>query len=545
MKNKKYLGIAALVFAAGIFAGQDVAVSATETASEAVTEAAPKDNASKETISNGIFIGDVDVSGMTVEEAKKAVEDGMAEIKSTSITLKVDDTKESVTAEEFGLAWENTEVVDEAVALGKSGNIVKRYKDNKDLEHDNKKYEMEYSTDKDKIRKVVKSKAESFNREAINASITTENGTFEVIAGQNGVAVNTNKSVNKIFKFMENEWDQKSATIELKADVTEPEYTTEELEKIKDPLGTATTYYGSTAARNQNVQVGASKLNGHLIMPGEVFSVTEAVVPFTEENGYLPAPSYASGKVVDTYGGGICQVSTTLYNAVLKAELEIVERHNHSMIVTYVDPSKDAAIAEGAMDFRFANNKEYPIYIVGGAYGGELTFTIYGCETRDPNRVVEYISETTGSTTPEGAELIAVSQPVGYISQTQSAHQGLTAVLWKQVTINGETTKEQVNSSHYQAVPATYEIGVNTDNPELAAAIQAAIASGDLAKVQEVINGDWEEETEPETEADKDKDKNEQKQTEPQADIQPETQAPDAQPSPEVPDLPADIEVIE
>ena len=110
--------------------------------------------------------------------------------------------------------------------------------------------------------------------------------------------------------------------------------------------------------------------------------MTAAVSPFTAENGYELAPSYESGKVVDSYGGGICQVSTTLYNALLKSELEILERHNHTMIVTYVDPSKDAAIAEGLMDLQFANNTDYPIYIEGYGYGGGTD--IYGIRKRVP-----------------------------------------------------------------------------------------------------------------------------------------------------------------
>ena len=84
----------------------------------------------------------------------------------------------------------------------------------------------------------------------------------------------------------------------------------------------------------------------------------EIVVPFTEENGYAPAASYEMGSVVETYGGGICQVSTTLYLAVLRAELEVTERHNHSMIVNYVKPSMDAAIAEGYKDFKFVNSAD-------------------------------------------------------------------------------------------------------------------------------------------------------------------------------------------
>lgn len=350
---------------------------------------------SDQTISQGVYIGDVDVSGMTQEEAKKAVEDGMSEAKAANITLKVDDQETVVSAGDLGLSWANEEVVQEAAELGKSGNIIKRYKDKKDLENESRKYDIDYSVDRSSIQKVLEEKEDVFNREPTDAQLSTENGAFEVVQGENGIELNVEKSVKKILKSLKTDWDGKNTTIELAADIKEPECTTEDLASITDVLGTATTYYGSTTGRNKNVETGAEKLNGHILMPGEEFSVTDAVVPFTEENGYELAPSYESGKVVDSYGGGICQVSTTLYNAVLNAELEVLERHNHTMIVTYVDPSKDAAIAEGLMDLRFANNTDYPIYISGYAYGGELTFTIYGHETRDPNRTVEYVSETT------------------------------------------------------------------------------------------------------------------------------------------------------
>ena len=446
---------------------------------------------SDQTISQGVYIGDVDVSGMTQEEAKKAVEDDMSEAKAANITLKVDDQETVVSAGDLGLSWANEEVVQEAAELGKSGNIIKRYKDKKDLENESRKYDIDYFVDRSSIQKVLEEKEDVFNREPTDAQLSTENGAFEVVQGENGIELNVEKSVKKILKSLKTDWDGKNTTIELAADIKEPECTTEDLASITDVLGTATTYYGSTTGRNKNVETGVEKLNGHILMPGEEFSVTDAVVPFTEENGYELAPSYESGKVVDSYGGGICQVSTTLYNAVLNAELEVLERHNHTMIVTYVDPSKDAAIAEGLMDLRFANNTDYPIYISGYAYGGELTFTIYGHETRDPNRTVEYVSETTGTTTADGVALYATDQPVGYLSQTQGALQGLTAVLWKYVTENGETTKEQVNSSTYQATPVCYDVGVNTDNPTVAAAIQSAIANNDLDQVQAIISGNY------------------------------------------------------
>ena len=511
---------------------------------------------SGQTISQGVYIGDVDVSGMTQEEAKKAVEDGMSEAKAANITLKVDDQETVVSAGDLGLSWANEEVVQEAAELGKSGNIIKRYKDKKDLENESRKYDIDYSVDKSSIQKVLEEKEDVFNREPTDAQLSTENGGFEVVQGENGIELNVEKSVKKILKYLKSDWNGQNTTIELEADIKEPECTTEDLASITDVLGTATTYYGSTTGRNKNVETGAEKLNGHILMPGESFSVTDAVVPFTEENGYELAPSYESGKVVDSYGGGICQVSTTLYNAVLNAELEVLERHNHTMIVTYVDPSKDAAIAEGLMDLRFANNTDYPVYISGYAYGGELTFTIYGHETRDPDRTVEYVSETTGTTTAEGVQLYATDQPVGYLSQTQGAMQGLTAVLWKYVTENGETTKEQVNSSTYQATPVCYDVGVNTDNPTVAAAIQSAIANNDLDQVQAIISGSYgqtstgtdqqqsESQSQDQSESSDQQQSESQDQSESQADSTPDTDAA-ATPDAALPDDPTSGAVID
>ena len=441
---------------------------------------------SDQTISQGVYIGDVDVSGMTQEEAKKAVEDGMSEAKAANITLKVDDQETVVSAKDLGLSWANEEVVQEAAELGKSGNIIKRYKDKKDLENESRKYDIDYSVDRSSIQKVLEEKEDVFNREPTDAQLSTENGAFEVVQGENGIELNVEKSVKKILKYLKTDWDGKNTTIELAADIKEPECTTEDLASITDVLGTATTYYGSTTGRNKNVETGAEKLNGHILMPGEEFSVTDAVVPFTEENGYELAPSYESGKVVDSYGGGICQVSTTLYVAVLKAELEVTERYSHSMIVHYVDPSMDAAIAEGLKDLKFINNTDAPIYIEASADGSTLHFAIYGHETRDPNRTVRYESETTNTEDPTPSLTEDANASFGTIEQTSYGYQGSTARLWKIVNDNGNETKEQVNSSTYRMTSDVYTVGTKTDKAAARAEMQAAIAANDLAKAKEV-----------------------------------------------------------
>ncbi|MFR4171180.1 MAG: VanW family protein [Lachnospiraceae bacterium] len=443
-----------------------------------------------DTISKNVYIGGVNVSGMTEEQATKAVEEKLGKGTGGNYTVKIGDETTTATAENFGMEWTNREVVHEAMEVAKGGNLIKQYKDKKDLQVEPKNFEVAYAPNEQAVKTYVEKLAEEYNRDAEEGDITFANGYPEVTGGETGIAVNVDQSVSSIMKALEGDGTE----LTVVAEVQKPSVTKEELSQVKDVLGTATTYYGSSYERNTNVEVGASKINGTLIMPGETFSVTAAVTPFNADNGYYPAPSYESGQVVDTYGGGICQVSTTLYNAVLKAELQVDERHNHTMLVSYVDPSKDAAIAEGLMDFIFTNNTDAPIYIYGVGYQGTLNFTIYGHETRDPNRSISFRSETLSQTDAStNVKLVAKSdQNIGYLNQTQSAHQGLEAVLWKDiVNADGTTDTVQVNSSSYQASPAIYEVGIVSPNTQASAAIQTAIANNDLATVQAIINGSY------------------------------------------------------
>lgn len=443
-----------------------------------------------DTISKNVYIGGVNVSGMTEEQATKAVEEKLGKGTGGNYTVKIGDETTTATAENFGMEWTNREVVHEAMEVAKGGNLIKQYKDKKDLQVEPKNFEVAYAPNEQAVKTYVEKLAEEYNRDAEEGDITFANGYPEVTGGETGIAVNVDQSVSSIMKALEGDGTE----LTVVAEVQKPSVTKEELSQVKDVLGTATTYYGSSYERNTNVEVGASKINGTLIMPGETFSVTAAVTPFNADNGYYPAPSYESGQVVDTYGGGICQVSTTLYNAVLKAELQVDERHNHTMLVSYVDPSKDAAIAEGLMDFIFTNNTDAPIYIYGVGYQGTLNFTIYGHETRDPNRSISFRSETLSQTDAStNVKLVAKSdQNIGYLNQTQSAHQGLEAVLWKDiVNADGTTDTVQDNSSSYQASPAIYEVGIVSPNTQASAAIQTAIANNDLATVQAIINGSY------------------------------------------------------
>ena len=217
-------------------------------------------------------------------------------------------------------------------------------------------------------------------------------------------------------------------------------------------------------------------------------SKSEIYIELTKENGYELAGSYLNGETVESFGGGICQVSTTLYNALLKAELEITQRFNHSMTVAYVDLAADAAIAGTYKDLRFRNNYDFPIYIEGVCKNRNITFNIYGKETRDPNRVVTYVSQVVSVNDPLTEYTLLESVPVGTFRQTRGKHVGYVAELYKVVTVNGvETERTRVNKSTYQASCRKVTIGLGGANDAHRAAVHAAIATGDDGYVQGVV----------------------------------------------------------
>ena len=436
------------------------------------------------TIENGILIGSVDVSGLTTLEAEEAVRSYVENLGDTKITLNaLNNNTVEVSAKDLGLHWENTGVVDEAGNLGKAGNIVQRYKALKDLEHENKVFPLEIDYDEEAIRNIIEEKCLQYNVEPVDGTLTRENGSFVYTPGQTGVKINVEESVAAIRETLSLQQEGQPAVIDLVASVAEPRGSEEQLTAVKDVLGSFTTSFSSSGAnRSRNLRNGAEKINGTLLYPGDSFSTYEAVSPFTEENGYYLAGSYSGGLVVESLGGGICQVSTTLYNAVLRAELEITQRSNHSMIVNYVEPSEDAAISGTEKDMCFVNNLDYPIYIEGFTTEDKhITFTIYGHETRDPGRKISFESKVISKTEPTGEKVIGdSSQRAGYIS-IQSAHTGYSAELWKIVTVNGkEESRTQVNSSKYNAVPRTASVGTATSNPAAAGAISAALATGSI-----------------------------------------------------------------
>lgn len=414
---------------------------------------------------NGVYIEDVNISGMSKSEAQAAIEAYIEELKQKGVAILVDDEVVYGTIGDMGLTYDYGECLEEALGLGKNGNLIKRYKDLKDIEHGNVIYNITFAFDKAAIEEYVETACSVYNIAPVNASMVRENSEFSYTAHKIGRKVNIEQTRDKIYEALA-EWNKMDVVVEAIVEDDMPLYTLEDVQKCNAILGSfSTSYTTSSANRSGNLANGAKLINGTVVYPGDTFSAYQELAPIDTSNGYFMAGAYQSGKVIDSVGGGVCQVSTTLYNAVLFAELEIVERQPHSMSVSYVPLSQDAAIAGTYKDFKFKNNSSVPIYIEGYTRNKVIYFNIWGAETRPANRTIKFESVEVQKTNP-GADIITKdkSKPTTYRKVTQSAHYGYKAELYKIIYIDGvESERVLINKSNYQAAPAYITIGTKVE----------------------------------------------------------------------------------
>jgi vancomycin resistance protein YoaR len=221
------------------------------------------------------------------------------------------------------------------------------------------------------------------HKEPVDAYYTQD--PFCVYPSENGVDFSI--SLDDAKNLLSN--DETEYTIPLK--ILYPNVTTNMIgtEAFPDLLSDfSTSYAASNKNRTTNLILAANKINGTVVMPGETFSYNQVVGERTIEAGYKEAAIYVNGKVEDGLGGGICQITTTLYNAVLLANLEIVERSNHQFVPSYSDASRDATVVYGAIDFKFKNNRDYPIKITCSVANGIANFKIFGLKSENDYEVV-------------------------------------------------------------------------------------------------------------------------------------------------------------
>lgn len=415
------------------------------------------------TIAKGVYIKNIDVSGLTREQAKEKINNYISSVIPEEIKLTHNGFETSLSTSQLSIYFNTDEAVDMAYNIGKTGNIFQKNLTILQTRLSKTTIDPGFSIDMDQLKKdledissklpdkiiesscyidgnkliITKGKAgktvkvddsAKYIKQAINdlkiennsLELLTEDGTpkeIDLDAVYNEIhkePVNAYYSQNPyVVHPSENGMDFSITLDEAKNMLKEekdeyvvplkvlyPSVTTNMIgtEAFPDLLSEfSTKYAASNKNRTTNLILAAKKINGTVLMPGETFSYNKVVGARTIQAGYKEAPIYVSGRVEDGIGGGICQITTTLYNAVVYANLDIVERSNHQFVPSYAGPSRDATVVYGAIDFKFKNNRDYPIKIACSVSGGIANFKIWGLKS-DNDYEVQISSRTTGKT---------------------------------------------------------------------------------------------------------------------------------------------------
>lgn len=301
-----------------------------------------------------------------------------------------------------------------------------------------------------------------YNREPQDAVLNRDGESYSIEPEVVGIKIDKDNA-KKIIEDNRNN----SESYEIPAEIIMPKVTAADLEaEFTDTViaSYCTDYSSSSANRKENIRLASSSINGKILNPGEVFSYNDIVGPRTEAAGYKMAHVYSGGKTVDGIGGGICQVSSTLYNAVVFADLEIVYRTNHSMPVSYVPLGRDATVSYGTIDFKFKNNKDTPVKIEVIADGSFVTVNIYGRQKYKKDISIE--TAITGTIKYTTTEIKDDTMYEGETKLEQEGANGTTVEAYKIVKENGEVvSKTLLCKSSY--IPTEKIVRVGTKKKEV------------------------------------------------------------------------------
>lgn len=443
-------------------------------------------------ILKGVYINDMSVANMTVEEVNSKLNEKLAQMDNNVIELTYGDYKKTITAKDLGLFY-SEKFANDAYDYGRNKDLVsnnytilgslmnKEYHidaqfeinedkfqellttlhENVEIEAKNDKYEVAQgkitlekgyegkkikseelktlllaSASNSKIEVELPIEIESPERvdfdklydevyvEKVEASYK-EGENFEVTKEVYGVYFNKEEAIKRYNELLDGK------TMEIKLITVEPTVKVSDLnnELFRDVLAKFSTKYDKYYTnRVKNLELAGQKVNGTILYPGEEFSYNKVVGERTVANGFKEAHVFAGGKVVDGLGGGICQISTTLYNTVLMSDLKVTERKAHMMHTGYNEPGKDATVVYGSIDFRFVNNRKTPIKISMEVKNGVVTSTIYGLKMENEpiieikSVILKTIPYTTieekDATMNEGTTKVVQSPLNGYVSET-------------------------------------------------------------------------------------------------------------------------------
>ncbi len=451
-------------------------------------------------IVTGVHVGDLDLGGKSIEEARPALEQWAGRIQSTTVLLHLPaDAGVSRTwrpdAAKLGLSVNVESTLDAAVKAGRvniAGQVGRIFAGSKSIP-----ISPVPTADDGRLKAYLKRQvAGDINRKPKNARfVLLRGGGFGTHHEQNGLAVKIDASADAVRQA----WtgyvsggaplggvtadkttapgaapeptadqtaespDTRQAPVqngldaEISVNTVPAALTTADLEQINSVLGAKSSFVNGTPARLGNIRIASGRINGTLLKPGDVFSYNEIVGPRDEDSGYREAPILIRGHHDKGIAGGICQTSGTLFNAVLKSGLKIVEREHHSTPIGYLPVGLDATVSYGSLDLKFQNDTPAPVYIAASLRGRELTFTLFGKET--PGREVTLVRGALSRTGASYETQADRTRPAGYRRVVERGASGARVTWYRIIKVNGAVVHRDVISSHYSPHPGLVLVG--------------------------------------------------------------------------------------
>lgn len=469
-KKRIFAGAVAVIIVLAMVASMIVSAFADETAPvQAKSYDLTLNKKTTGVFGRGVSYEGISLEGKTYDEAIAEINEYVDDRLTRYMQWDVLGYKYDYDGTTFSTTWTNQDVVDQLQDLTLQGNLVEQYKKQKDLDANPVNLDLQFAVDENAVRSTVAEYTEHFYQEPQNATVKRENGQFVVTEGVTGISFDTDAIANELLAQIEDFSTADDIQYTFPFTQTDPQYTSASFNFSPTPMGSYTTHRLGDAARTKNIQLSADNMNGTIVYPGEKASALTMYEDVTLDNGYVVGQGYENGKVVDSVGGGICQTTTTLYNAVILAELTVVDRRSHSMIISYVPPALDATVDyPSRSDFTFINSTNYPIYIESyiSTSDDTVTVNIWGVDERPSNRQVYYTSEWGELTwySPLYEEIVSDTEctygnvNVAYKQKTTvDPHPGFTATSYKHVVVDGvETEVTPLNVGIvYKSAPGT------------------------------------------------------------------------------------------
>lgn len=417
-------------------------------------------------IYKGIYINDIDVGGMSKEEAKGILEESFNEkLSNGKLVLKYEDKIFDIKYTDVGLHYDTEGAVDEAFDFGKKGNIINRTISRWILEDNIHKIALNLVYDKKALEGQVNSIVSKINKQPVDAKISFDGIKFRVSKDRYGEKVNEDKLRKTIVMKLETPFE--SSTIEIPVDKVDARVTFDMLSKIKTKISSFSTRFNpKDENRTENLRIASRTLDGTVVLSGEVFSMNKVLGPRDKSKGYKDAPIIVKNTLVPGLAGGICQTTTTVYNAALLSNLEILERKQHGTLVSYVGAGRDSAIYGNSIDLKFKNTNSSPIYIEAIMKRSEFIVNFYGFNEHPAQKVVittdvyeripskiEYVYDETLEKGKRITEIIPI--------------RGLKSKTYKSVYLNGRlVSKKLLSSDYYKVINGRIRVGTKIILPK-------------------------------------------------------------------------------